>query len=103
MRIFPLAAAVAAFSLVGTGPAADGEPRPDDPKGWLLAQLDRFDPRPAMIAAVPPRTEVAQQLADYLEETRAARGLRQAAMPRAPAAPAAMSAAMPAAMPAMAA
>ena len=83
-----------ALGRFGLG-ARRGEPLPDDPKKWLLAQLDRFDPKPAMIAAVPPRSQVAQQLADYLEETRATRGVRQAAMPK--------PAAMPAAMPAMAA
>jgi len=93
-----MASSYLALGRFGLG-ARRGEPLPEDPKKWLLAQLDRFDPKPAVIAAVPPRTEVARQLADYLEETRANRGLRQAAMPKAPA----MSAAMPAAMPAMAA
>jgi uncharacterized protein (DUF1800 family) len=93
-----MASSYLALGRFGLG-ARRGEPLPDDPKKWLLAQLDRFDPKPAMIAAVPPRTQVAQQLADYLEETRANRGVRQAAMPKAPP----MSGAMPAAMPTMAA
>jgi uncharacterized protein (DUF1800 family) len=71
-----------ALSRFGLG-ARRGEPLPDDPKRWLLAQLDRYEPRPAAIAALPPRREVAQQLADYLEETRGQRGARavKAAMP----------------------
>jgi uncharacterized protein (DUF1800 family) len=93
-----MASSYLALARFGLG-ARRGEPLPDDPKRWLLAQLDRFDPKPAVIAAVPPRAQVAQQLADYLEETRATRGLRQAAMPKAPP----MSGATPAAMPTMAA
>jgi uncharacterized protein (DUF1800 family) len=89
-----MASSYLALGRFGLG-ARRGEPLPEDPRKWLLAQLDRFDPKPAVIAAVPPRTEVAQQLADYLEETRATRGLRQAAMPKAPPMPAAMPAAMP--------
>jgi uncharacterized protein (DUF1800 family) len=89
---------VLALNRFGLG-ARRGEPLPPDPKRWLLSQLDRFDPKPAVIAALPPRAQVAQQLADYLEETRATRGLRQAAMPTT----SQMSGAMPAAMPAMAA
>jgi uncharacterized protein (DUF1800 family) len=41
-----------------------------DPKRWLLGQLDRFDPNPAPIAALPPTRTIAANLADYLEEQR---------------------------------
>ena len=60
-----------------------GEPRPADGKSWVLGQLQRFEPRPAPIAAVPPRKEIVGQLADYLAEQRAqGRARRQtAAMP----------------------
>jgi uncharacterized protein (DUF1800 family) len=88
-----------ALNRFGLG-ARRGESPPQDPKRWLLAQLDRFEPRPAAIAALPPRVEVAQQLADYLEEARG-QGLRKAAMPMpmpaqgAPAVPKADEPAMP--------
>jgi len=71
-----------ALSRFGLG-ARRGEPLPDDPKRWLLGQLDRFEPRPAAIAALAPRREVAQQLADYVQEVRGKGGARavKAAMP----------------------
>ncbi|MBV9932120.1 MAG: DUF1800 domain-containing protein [Alphaproteobacteria bacterium] len=85
-----LAPTYLALGRFGLG-ARRGEPLPDDPKRWLTAQLDRFEPKPPVIAAVPPRAEVAQQLADYLEATRAVPGLRQAAPPKPAAMPAAMA------------
>jgi len=52
--------------------------RPDDRIGGdarrdLLAQFDRFDPRPAAFASAPTRAVVAKGLADYLDATRDAR------------------------------
>lgn len=52
--------------------------RPDDAhsidvKRALLAQLERFEARPAAFAAAPTRSTVAKGLAEYLEETRAYR------------------------------
>jgi uncharacterized protein (DUF1800 family) len=44
-----------------------------DPRRWLLGQLDRFDPSPAPIAALPPTRTIAANLADYLEEQRTMR------------------------------
>jgi uncharacterized protein (DUF1800 family) len=85
-----------ALDRFGLG-ARRGEAPPQDPKRWLLGQLDRFEPRPAAIAALPPRTEVAQQLADYIQEVRANGGpkaVKAAAMPMP------MTPAMPAASPA---
>ncbi len=38
----------------------------DASQRWLIAQFDRFDPRPAPIAALPGRGVIAGQLADYL-------------------------------------
>jgi uncharacterized protein (DUF1800 family) len=71
-----------ALNRFGLGARPDEAP-PADPKAWLHAQIGRFDPRPAAIAAAPKRQEVAQQLADYFEEVRAMGG-RQArqAQPR---------------------
>jgi uncharacterized protein (DUF1800 family) len=53
--------------------------RPDsridgDPRAWLTAQLTGFEPRPAALAGLPARRDIAGQLADYLEQLR---GLRQ--------------------------
>lgn len=41
-----------------------------DPKAWLRAQLDRFEPNPQAIAALPGTRQIAGELADYLEENR---------------------------------
>ncbi|MBV9882874.1 MAG: DUF1800 domain-containing protein [Sphingomonadaceae bacterium] len=74
-----------AFNRFGLGARSD-DAAPEDPRRWLLAQLDRFDPRPEPIAAAPARTQVATQLADYLEEVRMAGGpqRRAAALGQAP-------------------
>jgi uncharacterized protein (DUF1800 family) len=73
-----------ALNRFGLG-ARSGDAVPADGKAWLKAQLDRFEPRPKAIAAVPPRREIVGQLADYLAEQRnAGRARRQsAAMPSA--------------------
>jgi uncharacterized protein (DUF1800 family) len=42
----------------------------DRPQAWLLAQLDRYEPRPAAIAALPPTSTIAGNLRDYLEMQR---------------------------------
>lgn len=65
-----------ALSRFGLG-ARPGDPRLDDPRRWLGAQLDRFDPRPAPIAAVPTRAAVVGELADYLAQQRAGRRERR--------------------------
>src|SRR4051812_16425123 len=62
-----------ALNRFGLGARPD-ETVPADPKAWLHGQLRGFEPRPAAIAAAPSRQEVAQQLADYYEEIRAAGG-----------------------------
>jgi uncharacterized protein (DUF1800 family) len=75
-----------AFNRFGLGARGDESP-PEQPRAWLTGQLDRFEPRPAPIAAAPARAEVAGQLADYIEESRReGRGQRPAMAP-APAAP----------------
>lgn len=38
---------------------------PADPKRWLLDQLDRFDPRPSTIAAVPTTAQIVRALGEY--------------------------------------
>src|SRR3954469_21105570 len=52
--------------------ARPDEAAPPDPKAWLRGQLTRFDPKPAALASAPSRSEVAGQLAEYLEEQRSA-------------------------------
>jgi uncharacterized protein (DUF1800 family) len=58
-----------ALNRFGLGARSD-DSAPAEPRRWLAAQLERYEPRPAPIAAVPSRREVAAQLADYLEESR---------------------------------
>lgn len=70
-----------ALNRFGLGARA-GEPMPGDPRGWLHAQLTRFDARPAAIAALPPTQKIAAELADYLQQVRA---LQRAARRDAPA------------------
>ncbi|MBX9797077.1 MAG: DUF1800 domain-containing protein [Sphingomonas sp.] len=62
-------AATIALNRFGLGARPD-QPVPDNPKAWLLDQFARFEAKPAAIAAVPGRTEVAAQLADYLVRLR---------------------------------
>ncbi|MFL6726455.1 MAG: DUF1800 family protein [Sphingomicrobium sp.] len=75
-----------ALNRFGLGARPDDQP-PADPKRWLLQQLERFEARPAALAQVPPRTQVIQQLGDYLAaQQMAGRAKRQpqpqpAAMP----------------------
>jgi len=61
------------------------DPLPTDPKAWLLGQFDRFEPRPTALASVPARSEIVQQLGDYIAEQRmegrAKRQLQPASMP----------------------
>ena len=71
-----------AFNRFGLGARGDDSP-PEHPRAWLTGQLDRFESRPAPIAAAPARAEVAGQLADYLEEARReGRGRRPAMAPQ---------------------
>src|ERR1700747_2320928 len=62
------------FGLGARGDDAAPAGTPEAAHRWILAQFDNYDPRPEPIAAAPARTQVATQLADYLEEPRMARG-----------------------------
>ena len=78
----PMSTLSLAYNRFGLGARGD-EPAPEDPRRWLSAQFDAYDPRPAPIAAAPTRVQVATQLADYLEETRRTRGqARRAGAPQ---------------------
>lgn len=64
-----MSAASIAINRFGLG-AQPGDVPPADPKRWLATQLDRFDVRPAAIAALPSRRVVAGQLGEYLTQIR---------------------------------
>ncbi|HEU5481498.1 MAG TPA: DUF1800 domain-containing protein [Sphingomicrobium sp.] len=72
-------AAAIALNRFGLGARADDTP-PADARRSLLQQFTRFDPRPDVIASVPPRGELARQLADYAQESRAERDRRKTSM-----------------------
>ena len=65
-----------ALNRFGLG-ARPGDTLPSDPKASLTGQFDRFEARPSAIAQVPPRSEVVQQLADYIAEQRQSRVQRR--------------------------
>ena len=73
-----------ALNRFGLGARPDDQP-PSDPKRWLLQQLERFDARPQALAQVPARTEVVEQLGDYIAAQqmagRAKRQLQAASLP----------------------
>ena len=79
-----------AYNRFGLGARGD-ERRPTGrrrrPAAGSSPQFDHYDPRPEPIAAAPARTQVATQLADYLEETRMARVAARRAGRRRPARP----------------
>ncbi len=61
-----------ALNRFGLGARPD-EPMPTDARRWLLGQFDAYQPMPVALAGLPGRREVANELADYLEQQRAAR------------------------------
>ena len=65
-------AASIALNRFGLGARPD-EAVPADPRKWLLAQLGGFEPRPAPIAALASRQQIAGELADYLDQVKALR------------------------------
>jgi uncharacterized protein (DUF1800 family) len=73
-----------ALNRFGLG-ARPEDQRPADAKRWLLQQLDRFEPRPQAFAQVPARTQVIEQLGDYLAAqqmaAKAKRQLQPASLP----------------------
>ncbi|WP_116138758.1 DUF1800 domain-containing protein [Trinickia diaoshuihuensis] len=56
-----LSEAAIALNRFGLGARAD-EPPPADAKAWLLAQFDRYDPRPPVLAQLPDSSSVAREL-----------------------------------------
>lgn len=67
-----MTAVTIAWNRFGLGARAADRP-PADPARWLLAQLDRFDPRPAAIAARPTTAQAVAELAEFLASRREAR------------------------------
>lgn len=68
--------AAIAMNRFGLGARA-GQTIPANPQNWLLKQLDRFDPKPDLIAALPSRSEVAEDYASYLDVSKQTRRLRK--------------------------
>ncbi|MEZ0604272.1 DUF1800 family protein [Paraburkholderia sp. IW21] len=68
-------AAAIALNRFGLGARADDTP-PTDPKGWLLAQFEQYQPRPAAWASLPDSvalsTELAQQRMQLNQQNRQA-------------------------------
>ena len=73
-----------ALNRFGLGARAD-DSAPTNAKRWLLQQLGSFDPRPQALNEVPARSQVVDQLAQYLAEQqiggRAKRQMQPASMP----------------------
>lgn len=64
-----MAEASIALNRFGLGARPGDDPRAD-PRRWLVAQFEKYEVKPAAIAALPSSGKVASDLADYLEETR---------------------------------
>ena len=58
-----------ALNRFGLGARPD-ESIPDNPKAWLKSQIDGFEAKPATMAAVPVRSKVAGELADFYQQQR---------------------------------
>ncbi|WP_448661144.1 DUF1800 family protein [Sphingomonas sp. CJ20] len=73
-----------ALNRFGLG-AVPGQQAGADPRKWLIAQFDRYDPRPPAIARAPGSRQVAEAIAAYVEQARLLRLNRTpAAAPVAP-------------------
>ncbi|MBX3564221.1 MAG: DUF1800 domain-containing protein [Sphingomonas sp.] len=67
-----MADASIALNRFGLGGRPGDDPGAN-PRQWLAAQLQRYEPRPQQIAVLPPTSQIAAELADYFEELRQAR------------------------------
>ncbi|WP_017667904.1 DUF1800 domain-containing protein [Sandarakinorhabdus sp. AAP62] len=61
--------AAIALNRFGLG-ARPGDAAPADPRGWLLGQIGRFDPRPAVIAGLPDAAAMTLQYRQNLAQLR---------------------------------
>lgn len=75
-----MSATVIALNRFGLGARPD-EPAPERPKAWLLDQLERFEPRPAAVIALPTTGTIAGNLSDYLQMQRQRRRQNQGTTP----------------------
>ncbi|AUT70430.1 DUF1800 domain-containing protein [Paraburkholderia hospita] len=66
----PLSTAAIALNRFGLGARADEAP-PANPKNWLLAQIDAYQPMPAAWAAQPTSLAIAADLADERQQAMA--------------------------------
>ncbi|ALL67844.1 hypothetical protein K788_0001035 [Paraburkholderia caribensis MBA4] len=66
----PLSTAAIALNRFGLGARADEAP-PANPKSWLLAQFDAYQPMPAAWAAQPTSLAIAAELADERQQAMA--------------------------------
>ncbi|UZK67911.1 DUF1800 domain-containing protein [Sphingomonas sp. M1-B02] len=82
-----MADASIALNRFGLG-GRPGEDPGANPRAWLLAQLDKYAPRPPAIATLPSSGTIAAELSDYLQELRMLR--REQATAPMPAEPVAM-------------
>lgn len=64
-----MARASIALNRFGLG-SRPGDAPGADPARWVLGQLDRYEARPAAIAALAPSSRIASELAEYLREVR---------------------------------
>lgn len=74
--------AAIAMNRFGLGARAD-QPPPADPRRWLVAQIDRYQPTPSMIAAAPTSAAIAIDLVDYRAQQRTIRQTQEPAPTRA--------------------
>ena len=99
-----MTAAAIALNRFGLGARPD-DGRPGDPKAYLLAQFDRYDPRPPALADAQTTAAVSSELAAYFDAQRQNRADRKAMpgamMPAAGGNPPAMTASPPPMQPAM--
>jgi uncharacterized protein (DUF1800 family) len=67
-----------AMNRFGLG-ASPGTAAPVKPKSWLLDQFGKYDPRPAAIAALPPRAELVAAIQDLRQDRRERKEMADAA------------------------
>lgn len=84
-----------ALDRFGLG-ARPGDKPGNDPRGWVAAQLVRFQPAPAPIASQPGQGELLEMFRDYREEAGAARRARRQSAAEAPMAASGMAMTEPA-------
>lgn len=72
-----MTAVTIAWNRFGLGARPTDRP-PADPARWVIAQLERFDPRPAAIAARPSTAEGVAELTEFLTMRRQARQMQSA-------------------------